>query len=240
VLSLDGAELFDAEVLSAFQDGVVEGISGRPLRSLQLVGRRTLHATGGATSVVAFREGNALVVVSAPQDPDAITVVTRQLEARARGEVGTGEPRTPLVALPAEAAFLPVPTIAFTPFSPPEDEPPPEAPGFSGARAIQGRFGVVAGERRTVVWGISVDPGAYPIAEALEPAMRDLAAARAGGVVPEAVELVDRVVLVADGPLGEPSAQVFRHEGLVVLVEGTDPAQLDAVTSAWIAALAAR
>jgi hypothetical protein len=237
VLTLDGAQLFDEGVLSAFQDTVVETLAGGDVTSLELVGRRTLHATGSVANVVAFREGNALVIVSSAQDADAVLVVTRQLEARARGELGTGEPRTPLVATPAEAAFLPVPTIAFTPFSPPEDEPPPAPPALPGAAGVQGRYGVVAGERRTTVWAIAVDVGAYPTAEALDPAMRELVAARAAGVAPEAVEVLGRAVLVAGGPVGEPSAQAFRHQGLVVLVEGVDPAQVDAVTTAWIAAL---
>lgn len=237
VLTLEGAELFDEGVLQAFQDGIVEGLSGGEVESLELVGRRTLHAVG-TMSVVAFREGNALAVVSASADADAVLVVTRQLEARARGEVGTGEPRTPLVATPAESAFVPVASIAFTPFTPPEEEEPPEPPGLPGATVVQGRYGVVAGERRTVVWGIAVDVGVHPTAESLEPSMRELVAARSGGVAPEAVELVDRVVLIADGALGEPSAQAFRHAGVVVLVEGTDAAQVAAVTSAWITALA--
>lgn len=239
VLSLDGAELFDEGVLRAFQDALVEALSGGEVGSLELVGRRTLHASGDLASVVAFREGSALVIVSSAVDADAVLVVTRQLEARVRGEVGTAELRTPLLPTPAEAAFLPVATIAFTPFSPPEDEPAPEAPALPAATGLQGRYGVVAGERRTTVWGISVDTSTYPTAEALEPAMRDLVAARAGGIAPEPVELIDRVVLVSTAPAGEASAQAFRHRGLVILVEGTDPAQLDAVTSAWIAALAA-
>jgi hypothetical protein len=36
---------------------------------------------------------------------------------------------------------------------------------------------------------------------------------------------------------GAPSTQVFRHQGLVLLVEGDRPDQVDAVTTAWIAAL---
>jgi hypothetical protein len=102
---------------------------------------------------------------------------------------------------------------------------------------VQGRYGVVAGERRTTVWAFTVDPGAYPSAEVLEPAMAALASARAGGAAPEAIEVVDRVVQRATGAEGSPSARAFRHGALVLLVEGTDPAQIDAVVSAWIAAL---
>ena len=38
-------------------------------------------------------------------------------------------------------------------------------------------------------------------------------------------------------PEGERSAQAFRHQGLVLLVEGLRPDQLDAVVTAWITAL---
>ena len=41
----------------------------------------------------------------------------------------------------------------------------------------------------------------------------------------------------ADGADGAVSARAFRHGGLALLVEGPDPAQLDAVVSAWIDAL---
>lgn len=237
VLSLDGTELFDEAALSAFQDALVESLSGGRVQSLRLVGRRTLHATGELSNVVAFREGDTLVIASSPSDADGVAIVTRQLEAMARGEVGTGEARTPLVPTPPEAAFVPVPTIAFAPFSAPEDEEPPAPPALQGMAGVQGRYGVVAGERRTVVWSIAVDTGAHPTAEALQPAMSDLAASRADGVAAEAVELIDRVVLVSTNAVGEPSAHVFRHQGLVILVEGGDPAQLDAVTTAWIDAL---
>ena len=238
VLSLVGAELFDEEVLAGFEAGVVAALAGADPAPREVAGRTLLAAEGEHGTVVAFREGDALAVVRSTVADDALAVTTRQIEARLRGEVGTAEPRTPLVALRADAVFVPVPTIAFTPFSAPEDEPPPEPPALPGAIAFEGRYGVVAGERRTVVWGIAVDLGAYPTAEALQPAMTELAAARAGGSAPEQVELVDRVVLRALAPVGERSAHVFRHQGVVVLVEGEDPAQLDAVTTAWITALA--
>ena len=36
---------------------------------------------------------------------------------------------------------------------------------------------------------------------------------------------------------GRGAASAFRHQGLVLVVEGADPAQLDAVVTAWITAL---
>jgi hypothetical protein len=102
---------------------------------------------------------------------------------------------------------------------------------------VQGRYGVVAGERRTVVWAFTVDAGTYPSAEALDPALQALAATRAGGTAPQALELGGRLVYSSTSEPGAPSAQVFRHQGLVLVVEGDRPDQVAAVASAWIAAL---
>jgi hypothetical protein len=38
--------------------------------------------------------------------------------------------------------------------------------------------------------------------------------------------------------MGAWAARVFRHGSLVVLVEGTDPVQVDAVVGDWISTLA--
>ena len=51
--------------------------------------------------------------------------------------------------------------------------------------------------------------------------------------------MLDRVVLSADGAEGSPSARAFRHAGPRALVEGNDPAQLDAVITAWLTELCA-
>ena len=67
--------------------------------------------------------------------------------------------------------------------------------------------------------------------------MADLVGGRAGGQPVEQVELLGRLVARASAPVGERSAQAFRHQALVLVVEGNDPAQLDAVTTAWITAL---
>ena len=164
-------------------------------------------------------------------------VVERQLQALAAGAVGAAEPFTPLVPLPIDAAFVPVPTVSFQPIPPPEEEPPPAPPGLPGATGVQGRYGVVAGERRTTVWAYTLDPATYPSAESLEPALAALVSARAGGAPVETTEVLGRVVLSADGAEGSPSVRAFRHQGLALVVEGQVPAQLDAVITAWLTAL---
>ena len=92
-----------------------------------------------------------------------------------------------------------VPTVTFQPIPPPEEEPPPEAPTMAGATGVEGRYGVVAGERRTVVWSFTVDPRTYPSAEPLErPSPAASATARAGGSPAAVTEVLGRVVVAAD------------------------------------------
>ena len=239
VLALNGAEIFDEGVLGAYVRGVVGALGDGTTVDAQLAGRTVVRSRGPAGLTIGFREENLLVVVRGAAEPDVTLVVERQLAAIAGGVVGAPDPATPLVPIPADAAFVAVPTVAFQPFLPSEEEPRPEPPGLPGASGVQGRYGVVAGERRTVVWAFTLDPAAHPSAEALEPAMVALASGRAGGAASESVELIDRVVHRATGGAEVPSATAFRHQGLVLLVEGTDPAQVDAVVSAWITALAA-
>lgn len=237
VLALEGAELFDEDALGAFQRGVVSGLGGGATVSVEFAGRRILRSDGPDGVALAFREGNLLTVVRTAVASDAELVVTRQLEAIARGEPGPPDPVTPMIAVPGGAAFIPMATVAFEPIPPPEEEAGPEVPVFPGAIGAEGRYGVVAGERRSVVWAFALDLAMYPSAEALAPALPALVAGRAAGTVPQAVELIDRVVLASTNPDGVPSARVFRHQGLVLLVEGDRADQLDAVVSAWISEL---
>lgn len=241
VLVLDGAELFDEGVLAAFVAGAVSAVGGAPATEVGLAGQTVERAASstGSSVAIGFRAANLLVIVSGPVDADVVLTATRQLEARARGEIGGPDPKTPLVGLPVDAAFVPVPTVTFAPIPPPDQEQGPEPPSLPGASALEGRYGVVAGERRTVVWVFAADPAAYTSAEALEPAMEALAAARAGGRAPTHAEVGGRVVYAVANEPGTPSAQVFRHQGLVLLVEGDRPDQVDAVATAWIAALGA-
>jgi hypothetical protein len=237
VLVLNGSEFFDAEALDAFQQAAVAGLGGGRVRDAELVGRRVLRSSASDHVAVGFREGNLLAIVTGPVEANVDLIVTRQLDAIARGEVGPPSPVTPLIAVDGGAAFIPMATVSFEPIPPPEEEPGPEVPIFPGATGVQGRYGVVAGERRSVVWVFTLDLATYPSAEALVPALPGLVAARADGAVPETLEIVDRVVLASTNPDGMPSARVFRHQGLVILVEGDRAAQLDAVVSAWITAL---
>ena len=207
------------------------------MRDVELVGREVLRSSAADHVALGFREGNLLAIVTGSVEADVQQAVTLQLEAIARGEMGSPTPITPLIAVGSGAAFIPMATVSFEPIPPAEEEPGPEVPAFPGATGVEGRYGVVAGERRSVVWVFTLDSATYPSAEALAPALPGLVAARADGTAPEAPEVVDRVVLASTNPDGMPSARVFRHQGLVLLVEGDRAAQLDAVVSAWITAL---
>lgn len=237
VLSLDGSELFDQGVLDAFLAGVVGVLGGGDPTGEERLGRPTVRAEGDSGTAIGYVEGDLLVVVRGPDDHDVGVVVERQLTALAAGTPGAAEPQTPIVAVPIDAAFVEVPTVTFATIPPPEEEPAPEPPTLPGATGVQGRYGVVAGERRTTVWAYTLDPATYPWGEAVEAALARLVAERAGGAPAEGVEVVDRLVQRATGPAEGTSARAFRHQGLALLVEGPDPAQLDAVVSAWITAL---
>ena len=237
LLELDGAEVFDESVLDAFVDGAVGALGGGTTEAIKVGGRPVLRSTGDAGTVIGYREGNQLVLVRGPSEKDVARSVLLQLEAYATGAPGEAAPFTPLFPTPIDAAFVAVPTVTFQPIPPPEEEPPPEPPGLPGATGVQGRYGVVAGERRTTVWAYTLDLGTYPSAEQLQPKLAEVVAARAGGAKVETTEVLGRVVLAANGPDGSPSVRAFRHGGLVLLIEGTNPAQLDAVITAWLTEL---
>lgn len=238
VLALDGDEIFDAVVLDAFVVASVGALGDGAAAAVDLAGRSVLRSRGPAGTVIGYREGDQLMLVRGVDDRDVGVVVERQLRAVAAGAPAPTEAVTPLVAVPIDAAFVPVPTLTFQPIPLPEEEPPPPAPALVGATAVQGRYGVVAGERRSTVWAYSLDlVGTYPSAERVEPALAALVAERAGGAGAERVEVLGRIVLRADGRDGAPSARAFRHQGIVLLVEGQVPAQLDAVITAWLTAL---
>ena len=187
-------------------------------------------------AVVGIRRGDVFAVVTASTAEDAALVAGRMRQARQRGDPPRPGPTTPMRAVAPGAVFVSVPAVSFVPFPPPEDEPPPAAPSLAGATAVDGRIGSVAGERRATVWSLSTDPAVFATAEDLEGSLAGLASSRAGGAPAGPVELVDRVVFAADG--GEDgSARAFRHGNVAVLVEGADPADLDAIVSAWITVL---
>jgi len=240
IVTLDGAEIFDDAALGAYERAVVAGTAGvDDAAPVEVAGRSVLRADAAGVTALGYREGDLLVLVAGAAG-DAVDVVTRQLQARATGAVGTLEPRTPIVATAIDAAYVEVPGLQLQGLPAPGEDGAalvPPVPVLPGAAALDGRFGVVAGERRVVVWVIALDPGAHPYAESVEPHLHALVSERAGGSPTTATELVDRVVVAADGPEDGRSARTFRHRGLVVLVEGSRPDQLDAVVTAWLTAL---
>lgn len=235
VLALDGAEIFDESVLDAFVEAVVASLADGTAAAVPVAGREVLRGDADGRTVMGYREGDQLFIVEGPDPHDIGVVLERQVRAFAARAPGAEEPFTPLVPTPVDAAFVEVPTVTFQPIPPPEEEPVPETPALRGAIGSQGRYGVVAGERRITIWAYSLDvPRTYPSAESLEAPVAELVAARAGGAPVEEVEVFGKVVVGANGPDGSASARAFRHQGIVVLVEGLVPSQLDAVITAWL------
>jgi hypothetical protein len=238
VLGLDGDEIFDDAVLDAFVEASVGTLGDGTAASVTVGGREALRSQGDRGTVVGYREGDQLLVLRGAQEQDVAAVLDRQVAAFTARVPGAEEPFTPLVPTPVDAAFVPVPTVTFQPIPPPEEEPVPPTPTLRGATGWQGRYGVVAGERRTTIWAYTLDiPGTYASAESLDPVLAGLVSERAGGVEAEESEVFGRIVVRADGPEGATSARAFRHRGIVLLVEGLVPRQLDAVISAWLRAL---
>jgi len=240
VLVVDGAAIFDDDALAAFVDAAV-GAIGRGLPRTERIGAQgVIRAANsdGTRFAVGFLIADVLTIVSGASDADVTLTVTRQIEARSRGDIGSATPTTPLVPVEPESVFVAIPTVGFEDIPPPEEEAAtPEPPTVEGASAVIGRYGVVAGERRTTVWVLSFHPSAYPWAESLDPVMEALAIARADGVAPTPTEIGGRVVYESVDEPGTRSAHVFRHGALVLVVEGDQADQVEAVATAWIAAL---
>lgn len=239
VLVIDGSAIFDEDALTALVHAAVGAIGRGVARAERIGAQDAVRATAsdGTHVGVGFLSADVLTVVSGSSDVDVTLTVTRQIEARARGEIGSPTPTTPLVPVEPDSVFVAVPTVHFEEIPGPEDEAVPEPPAMAGASAVTGRYGVVAGERRTTVWVLTVSRSAHPWAESLEPVMEALAMARANGSAPTPTEIGGRMVYQSANAPGTRSAHVFRHHALVLLVEGDQADQVDAVATAWIAEL---
>lgn len=233
VVTLEGTAFHDEPSVDVWVVGLVGSLGGGTARTVEVSGRPAVRSSRDGRAVVAFRSGDLLAVVRGGA-ADADWVAASMLQAMAAGAEGRIWPETPVVDLPSEVVFVEVPGVAFVPFPPPDVEPPPVGPLVAGMLGADGRIGVVGGERRTTVWSIPTDAQTYPTAEALLTGAEALASSRSGGSPVRVDEVGGRLVAVADGAEEQPSARVFGHGRLLVLVEGPEPAQLDAVVSAWI------
>jgi hypothetical protein len=232
VLRLDGAAFFDRTALDRWVRAFAEELGGGPVRTVRIGGEPVLRSFDGDRGVLAWRRGDALTILRGePSEVEA--VASAILGGIAAGETPRVEPATPLVSLAPDAAFVAVPGVEFVAFPPFSEELPPNPPLFAGQLLTEGRIGVVGGERRATVWSILTDAATYPTLESLEPAVAALVSERTGAGT-ETQELGDRLVISADGTT---SARAFVHGNLVVLVEGPDPAQIEAITTAWVNAL---
>jgi hypothetical protein len=235
VLVLDGTAFHDERTLERWVVSFVGRLAGSEPRRARIEGRPIVRAGAGGRAVLGLRRGSLLVLVSGARD-ETDWVAALMLQGLRTDDPPRPWPATPLAFMAADVPFVPVPGVEFVPFPPAEDEPPPAPPVLAGTLATEGRIAVVGGERRATVWSLATDPGVYATAEELAAAIDALVGSRTGGST-SITELGDRLVTAADGPPGGTSTRAFHHGNVVVLVEGRDPAQLDAVATAWVRAL---
>jgi hypothetical protein len=239
VLALDPTVFHDREVFEGYLRGFIQGI-GASVTAADVAGVRTLRAGPAADGSLlrAYLHENLLIVARGRDDDALARLVAAQLTAIAAGQVGTADLATPMRVVQPGELFVNVPTVGFVAY--PATETPPPAPVLSGASGavtgIETRLVAVAGERRGTTWVIGTSAGAFPTAESLTPAIDALATARYGSA-PTSSEVGGRVVVSAGpGPGGE-MLRVFRYQDVVVVIEGIESDQLDAIVSAWSAAL---
>jgi hypothetical protein len=253
VLDADGAIAWDATSVLRVAEVVVLALDPGAFTDESLldvyVDRLRNAAAEGARRVESFQRGNLLALLTGLDAARLADLAARMQAAVDAGQTGTDERFTPLRELATGAVFVPLTTARFDPYpvggepvqpstptthAPPEPPPPPILPGI-GEVAIELRQVVVAGEVRALAWALAVPLRLRPSAELLEPAIPPAVAGRAGE--PTTSFVVDRSVWTAD-PTDERSAvRAFRHGNVVVMVEGADPVQLDALVGAWITAL---
>ncbi len=234
VLSIEPGAFHDEEVLDAFVVGVVEATGGRAI-SEDVDGRPTLRATGtDGTSVRALAHENLLVLVQGADDIAVRRVVAGMGAAVTAGRSGDGVLHTPILTLAAGELFIPVSTVGFEPYPDGEEVPPaPALPGPAGAVAgAEARLAIVAGERRGTTWVIAASTAVFLEAEALEPAVVELVQARLRSEV-ATVQVGRRVVHGAGPDRAGAVIRAFRHHNLVVVIQGREIDQVDAIVSAW-------
>jgi hypothetical protein len=238
VLALDPAVFHDREVFEGYLRGFIEGI-GATVTSTDIDGVPVLRAGPAVDGslVRAYLHENLLIVARGRNDDVLARLVTSQLAAVKAGKPGSSDLITPMRVVPPAQLFVSVPTVGFAAY--PSPEVPPPAPVLSNApgavSAIETRIVAVAGERRATTWVIGTSAGHFPTAESLTPSIDALAAARYGTAAKTA-EVAGRVVVSAQSPSGT-ALRVFRFQDVVVVIEGIEADQLDAIVSAWSFAL---
>lgn len=227
VLSLDEPALVDDEVVRAY----VKAFEG----ALARAGQRS----------VSFLHGNLLVVLVGP-DSRAVTALRSAMQAAIKsGGKGGATRTTPMRRVATTSVFVELPDAVFEPYPVPTDTtvegtpttedpgepPPPPTIDASGAvGSVELRRVLVGSEARALAWALAIRTDVVRSAEQLESLVERSVRSRVrADVTTRAVS--DRVVWVAAG------IRAFRAHNIVVIVEGADEVQLDALVASWLRVL---
>jgi hypothetical protein len=226
-------------------DGYVRGLASGSAESVDgaeqvdLGGVDAFAASTNAQAFVTFRLDNVIVLVTAPTSDGARTLAATMAEAALSGSGGGGSTVTPFGEVPPSSAFVDLNGFGFIVF--PNDEektdlayeplPVPLVDGLAGLP--EARLVVIGNEIRGAAWVLPTARTSYASAEDLVEPMRLLAAARSGGEVTEEV-VNGRTVFAGDTAA---SVRVVREENLVLVVDGIDPVNADAIVAEWLGSL---
>lgn len=230
-----------AAAVDGYVRGLAVGVAGgddTPVDA-QLGALDGFAASSESRSVITFRLDNVVVLVAASSPAGARIVAAAMVNATVGGAVADPGTTTPFAVLDPAAAFVALNGFVFAPFPTDEEKvvlafeplPVPLIDGMGGLP--QGRLVVLGNEIRASAWALPASPDSYASAEALVDPMRLLAAARSGGEVSEQV-VAGRTIYKGDA--SEP-IRVFRLANLVLVVDGLDAANADAVVAEWARSL---
>ncbi len=196
-------------------------------------------ASSGQMSVVAFRIDNVVVMIEAASLTTAAAVGEAVAAAASTGVEVDATTGTPFTEVDPFSVFAPLAGFDFAAFPTDEEKvdlpfeplPVPTLAGLAGFPV--GELVVIGNEIRGAAWAVPVSGASYESGEDLIEPMRNLAATRSGGGTVEQV-IAGRTVYAGDAV---ESIRVFRHENLVLVVDGFDRVNADAFVAAWARSL---
>ena len=226
-----------AAAVNGFVGGLATGLIGTddPPMPVPIGGFDGFAASSGQRSIVAFRVDNVVVMVEADSPATAGAVGEAVAVADSTGAGVDSTTMTPFSDVDPFSVFSPLAGFEFAVFPTDEEKvdlpfeplPVPTLDGLAGFPV--GELVVIGNEIRGAAWAVPVSRASYASAEDLIEPMRNLAATRSGGAATEQV-IAGRTVYGGDAV---ESIRVFRHENLVLVVDGFDRVNADAIVAAW-------
>ncbi len=230
---------------TAAVDGYVRGLASGAAESvggaqeIALGGVDGFFASTESQAFVTFRLDDVVALVSAPTGGGAQTLAATIAQGALSGAGGAVSTVTPFAEVPASSAFVDLEGFEFDLF-PGDDEKgdlayePQPAPLLDGLLGLpEARLVVIGNEIRGAAWVLPAARASYASAEELVEPMRLLAAERSGGEVTEEV-VAGRTVFAGDAGA---SVRVAVDENLVLVVDGIDPVNADAILAEWLGSL---